>query len=123
MSKLYHDDRTLRKILRNASLFLLIIVPSSYGLFRAHPLIVGPQITVISPQDGESVASTTFQISGTVKRSTAIYLQGKPITVNEKGAFTETLIAVPPYTILVLVATDKYGATTTKTLRVIPKKY
>lgn len=100
---------------------MLIVIPALYGLFRAYPIIMGPQIAVTYPKDGQEVASTTFQISGNIKRSTAIYLQGKPITVDEKGDFTETLIAIPPYTILVLVATDKYGATTTKTLRVIPR--
>ncbi len=114
----FHD---LRKQLETAFVLILFLVAVGYGLFRAYPLIVGPTITIITPQDGAFVASSTFQVSGIVKRAKEITLQGRPITINDKGEFNELLVATSPYTILILVATDKYGATITKTLRVIPR--
>jgi hypothetical protein len=103
--------------------FVICIVLSAvtYGLFRAYPLVVGPKITIVNLKDGDTVPDTTFTLSGNVVRAREITLQGKPITIDDHGDFKETLVAAPPYTILVLVATDKYGATETKTLRVIPK--
>lgn len=97
---------------------LLTIV---YGIFRAYPLVAGPSITVYSPADGDYVASTTFEVSGQVKRANVITVQGKPITIDTEGHFSETLVAQTPYTILVLVATDSYGETVSETLRVIPQ--
>lgn len=113
--------RDLRKQLELALLGLLVIASLSYGAFRAYPLIAGPTIAVYNPQDGDYVASTTFEISGIVKRANVITLQGKPITIDTEGHFRETLVAHAPYTILVLVATDAYGETVSKTLRVIPQ--
>jgi hypothetical protein len=114
----YYD---LRKRLELALLGLLVLVAVLYGAFRAYPLVAGPSITIYNPHDGDYVASTTFEISGLVKRANVITLQGKPITIDTEGHFTETLAAHAPYTILVLVAKDAYGETVSKTLRVIPQ--
>jgi hypothetical protein len=113
----YYD---LRKRIELALLGSLVLVAVGYGAFRAYPLIAGPSITVYAPHDGDYVASTTFEVSGLVKRATIIRLQGRPITIDTEGRFTETLVAQYPYTILVLEAEDAYGETVTKTLQVIP---
>lgn len=100
---------------------LLILIAILYGGFRAYPLLAGPKITIYSPKDGETVASSTFQITGVVTRIKEITIQGRPITIDTEGHFSETLIPQEPYTIIVLTATDNYGAKITKTLRVIPR--
>ena len=111
----------LRKRLEIGLLVGLALVTITYGAFRAYPLIAGPSITIYSPADGDYVASTTFEVSGQVKRANVITLQGIPITIDTEGHFSETLVAQAPYTILVLVATDSYGETISKTLRVVPQ--
>lgn len=114
----FHD---LRKQIEIYLVAILLLSAIGYGIFRAYPLLTGPKIAITNLKDGDTVASTTFQVSGVVTRAKEITLQGKPITIDDHGKFTETLVATRPYTILVLVATDKYGATEEKTLRVIPK--
>jgi hypothetical protein len=89
----YYD---LRKRLELALLGLLVLVAVLYGAFRAYPLVAGPSITIYNPHDGDYVASTTFEISGLVKRANVITLQGKPITIDTEGHFTETLAAHAP---------------------------
>ncbi len=89
-------------------------------MFRAVPLLSGPSIEVYSLKDGEKVASTTFEISGRALRAKEITLQGKPISVNTEGYFTERLVASSPYTIIVLVATDRYGRREIKKLNLMP---
>ena len=111
----------LRKQLELYLAGFLIVIALLYGGFRAYPLIAGPKITIYSPKDGEIVASSTFQISGIVFRAKEITIQGRPITIDTEGHFSETLISQEPYTIIVLTAIDNYGARVTKTLRVIPK--
>jgi len=114
----YYD---LRKRLELALLVALALVAIAYGAFRAYPLIAGPSIVIYNPQDGDYVASTTFEISGRVMRANIITLQGRPITIDTEGHFTETLVPQAPYTILILVAQDAYGETVSKILRVIPQ--
>lgn len=116
---LEHYD--LRKKIEFYLLGGLILISLIYGGFRAYPLITGPTITIYNPQDGDTVASTTFELSGKVSRVKEITVQGRLIPIGTDGHFTEILIAEAPYTILIISATDFYGATVTKTLRVIPK--
>lgn len=114
----YYD---MRKRLELAFLVLLGVGALIYGAFRAYPLVAGPSITIYNPREGDYVASSTFEISGQVKRANIITLQGRPITIDTEGHFKETLVAQFPYTILVVVATDAYGTSVTETLRVIPQ--
>lgn len=116
--KPYYD---LRKRIEIGLLVGMAVIALVYGMFRAYPLVAGPSITVYNPADGDYVASTTFEVSGRVKRANVITLQGRPITIDTEGHFSETLVAQAPYTILVLVATDSYGETVSKTLRVVPQ--
>jgi hypothetical protein len=100
---------------------LLVILAVLYGCFRAYPLIAGPAIKIYNPHDGDTVASTTFELSGEVKRVKEITINGRPIPIGTDGNFTEIMIAQYPYSILVITATDFYGATVVKTLHVTPR--
>lgn len=111
----------LRKKLETYFIIGLISVAVAYGIYRAYPLALGPSIEIISPIDGDIVPSGTFQVIGNAKRAKVITLQGRPITIDTDGGFIETLVASPPYTTVVMTATDNYGKTITKTLRVIPE--
>jgi hypothetical protein len=114
-----HTD--VRKRLEIGFIILLVILSLGYGGFRAYPLLIGPSIVIYNPHDGDHVASTTFELSGQVSRVKEITVQGRQIPISTDGHFTEILMAQYPYTILVITATDFYGATITKTLRVIPE--
>lgn len=112
----------LRKQLELYLVGFLVLIAFIYGGFRAYPLLIGPSVTVYSPHDGDIVASSTFQISGIALRVKELTLQGRPITIDTDGYFSEILIPQRPYTVIVITATDAYGAHSTKTLNVIPEK-
>jgi hypothetical protein len=116
------DHKDLRKKIELYSIILLVVLSVGYGLFRAYPLLEGPEITIYSPEEGDKVSNKTFELSGKVSRVKEVTIQGRPIPIGTDGHFTETLIADSPYTILILTATDYYGKTITKTLRVSPEK-
>lgn len=112
----------LRKKLETYGIIILVAIALCYGGFKTYPLIIGPTITIYNPRDGDTVSSSTFEISGQVSRVKEITLQGRPVPIGTDGHFTEILIAQFPYTVIVLTATDFYGKTITKTLRVKPEK-
>jgi hypothetical protein len=99
----------------------LVIVAILYGGWRAYPLLSGPEITILSPHNGDIVASTTFQVLGRVSHVKNISLQGRPIPVDKEGNFAEIIVAQSPYTVIVITATDFYDKTVTKTLQVTPR--
>ena len=110
-----------RKKLERYGLITLVCATFLYGGFRVYPLLAGPSITIYNPRDGDSVASTTFELSGRALRVREITVQGRAIPIGTDGHFTETLTAQTPYTILVISAIDFYGKAVTKTLRVKPE--
>lgn len=112
--------KTTREQIKVILFTTLFVVALAYGLSRAYPLLAGAKIIVNYPNDGDIVASTTFEISGKVTRAKEIKIQGKPVTIDTEGNFSEALVASEPYTIIVLEATDKYNGKIVKTLRVIP---
>jgi hypothetical protein len=114
----YTDTR--KKIERYAIVFL-VCISLGYGAFRVYPLLAGPSIVLYSPKDGDTVASTTFEVSGRVSRVKEITVQGRSIPIGTDGNFAELLVAQKPYSIVVISATDFYGKTITKTFRVIPE--
>ena len=114
----YYD---LRKKIELYLISTLILIAIVYGGFKSYPLLAGPSVIIVDPHDGDTVASTTFFISGKVKRVKEITIQGRQIPIDTNGEFKEILVAQTPYTILIIHATDFYGATITKTVRVIPK--
>jgi hypothetical protein len=116
-----NQDVTLPKKISQYSIGFLVIISLLYGCFRAYPLIAGPSVIIYNPHDGDTVASTTFEISGQVSRVKEITIQGRPIPIGTDGHFAEVIMAQAPYSILVITATDFYGKSITKTLRVLPK--
>jgi hypothetical protein len=113
----HYDIRKKLEMIFVMFLFLFAVV---YAIYRVYPVLTGPSLIVYYPTESDYVASTTFELSGKVSRVKEITLQGRPIPIDTDGHFKELLVANPPYTILVLTATDFYGKTVTKTLRVIP---
>ncbi len=116
---LEHEDTTRK--LEKYFIWALVLIALLYGGFRAYPLLNGPVITLYTPGDGDIVASTSFEVSGKVSRVKEITIQGRPVPIDTEGHFKELLVASPPYTILVITATDFYGASVTKTVSVIPQ--
>jgi hypothetical protein len=115
----YND---VRKKIEFYTVGFLVLISLLYGGWRAYPLISGASITVYNPQDGDTVASTTFELSGQVSKVREITVQGRLIPIETDGHFREILMAQYPYTTIIITATDFYGKTVTKTLRVAPQK-
>ena len=101
---------------------ILIILTISYGVWRAFPLILGTSITVSYPKDFDTVASSSFQISGRVVRATELKIQGKTVSTDTDGNFNEILVASKPYTLVVLEAKGKYNENIVKSITVVPAK-
>jgi hypothetical protein len=115
------DHLDIRKKIELYFIAILVIISLCYGGFKMYPLIAGPKITIYNPHDGDTVSNKTFEISGKVSRVKEITIQGRPIPIGTDGHFAEILTAQSPYSILVITATDFYGATITKTIRVLPQ--
>ena len=99
--------------------FILSILIIIYTFYKISDYFIGPKLTIISPIDGQTVNEETFFVKGNIKNVKEIKLNGREINIDEKGNFKEELITHSPITIIVINATDRYGKTLEKILKVV----
>lgn len=106
---------------KKSLLILLGIVFILYCLFQARFLILGPQVSVTSPQDGEIVTSPLVVMRGLARNAAWISLNGGQIFTNEDGLWEEKLIVSPGTSIMTVTVRDRWGRERSKTTRIIFK--
>jgi hypothetical protein len=99
------------KILLSVIIFLLIL---GYGLFQARNIIIGPELTILTPKNGDNVTNPLVTVTGVATNITRISLDDRQIFVDNKGNFSEKLLVPSGYTIIKVAAQDKFGRTTQK---------
>ena len=99
-------------MVRRAAVIVLVIL-IGYGVLKALPLLEGPQIRLTSPEQGQSFAGGSVRISGVAAHTQDLSLNGSPLLIDPKGAFSTTLVLPPGGAILTLTATDRFGKSET----------
>ena len=101
-----------KKIIRAAVFTFAILILAGYATFAMHDFILGPSLTVIEPANGSTFsdpAVKSIKIKGVVKRIQDISLNGRSITIDDKGNFDETVLLAPGYNVFTFVVKDKFG--------------
>lgn len=97
-----------------ASLIILFLFILSYAFYVSHDLIFGVkiknvQIDSIEAKEGMLVDHSDIKISGTAKNAVNITLNGREISVDDKGNWNETVALLNGYNIISVVAKDRFG--------------
>lgn len=103
-----------------AFLILLFLI-GGYILFQSRNIIIGPTITLDEEYSGRTLESPTIQINGTAKNIAHISLNGNPIFTDENGRFEEELLVSPGYSIMTIIASDRFDRTTKEVIELIYK--
>mgnify|MGYP001565590123 CR=1 FL=1 len=99
----------IHKLLKTFTLTLGVIIVLGYGLFATHDFVSGPSIAITEPANGSTFPASSIHIRGVVKRIQDITLNGRSITIDDKGNFNEAVLLAPGYNIFTLIARDKFG--------------
>lgn len=109
----------IHRLLKIATFFTVALVVVGYALFATHDFILGPTITISEPQNGSTFTQPDTYIHGQVLRIQDITLNGRSITIDDKGNFDEAILLSPGYNIFELVAKDKFGRSRTVRLELV----
>ena len=106
---------------------LIIFLVSAFGIgiyayLQSREFLRGPQITIISPKDGETFEEYVVIIEGLAQNVAYISLNDAAIFVDSKGNFKEKLLLLPGYNILSIKAEDRFGKRVEKTLELVYKE-
>ena len=99
----------IHKLLKITAYTVAILIVLGYGIFATHDFILGPTISLSEPKNGSMFTHPDIRIRGIVQRIQDITLNGRPITIDDKGNFNEAVLLAPGYNIFELVAHDKFG--------------
>ncbi len=97
-------------------LFLLLIL---YFLFQARFLVLGPQITISTPRDGQEVSNPVVTATGQVRNAAWISLNGRQIFTDEDGRWEEKLIVAEGLSIMTVRVRDRFGREKEESVRII----
>jgi len=92
-----------------------------YILFQARFLILGPQVSIHTPEDAQMVDDPLLTISGKASNIAWISLNDRQIYVDEEGFFSEKLLLSPGTSIITVNVRDRFGREHEESVRVILK--
>jgi hypothetical protein len=103
---------TLGFVLKTVSILLLSSFIIGYVLFQARSFLNGPVITL---EGADTVVHTerTITLHGTAYNIVKLTLNGREITTDKDGLFSEQLVLEKGYSITTLEAYDRFGRRTT----------
>ncbi|MFA5744725.1 MAG: hypothetical protein WC887_00705 [Candidatus Paceibacterota bacterium] len=95
---------------------LLAII--GYGSIEAWPLIAGPSLSILSPENNAPFSDGIVTIKGNAARAAALSINGASVSHEGNGDFSSTLTFPHGSSILTFVATDRFGrkVATTRTI-------
>ena len=99
----------------------LSVVFVLYCLFQARFIILGPQVSITSPEDGETLASSIVLVTGKAHNAAWISLNGRQIFTDENGLWEEKLIVSPGTSIMSVTVRDRFGRESEESVRIIFK--
>ena len=101
--------RDFKKILKFIVLSLFFIFIIVYAFFRSRELIFGVKIKNISLENGKTYMESVQNITGIAKNAVELSLNGREISIDKDGNFSENIALLSGYNIISIEAEDKFG--------------
>lgn len=103
-----------------AAVIIVIAAGLLYFIYRtSRAYLSGPSITITAPSDYAAFSTSTVTITGIALRIQDITLDGRSITIDYNGNFSEAVLLLPGYNIETIAAHDQFGHMTQKRLELV----
>ncbi len=100
--------RDSKKFLKSVCLGIFFLFIIMYALFRSQDLIFGMRIKNVNIEDGATFTESNIEITGNAKNAINLSLNGREISVDQSGNWSETIALLPGYNIISIKAKDKF---------------
>jgi hypothetical protein len=104
----------MRKIISKLTLVTILLgtlVAGFLGLivYNMKDMVFGANFTVIAAADGSTVDSTYIPITGTAKHAKQMTINGRIVSIDRQGNFSDGVILSPGYNIVEVAQRDQFG--------------
>lgn len=114
----HHNSKKILKIFALALLFIFIII---YTFFNSRDLILGVKIKNVEIARNAENGINIVKITGNAKNAKSLTLNGREISIDQAGNFSETIVLLVGYNIITIKAVDKFGYSDEKDYKLIGK--
>ena len=116
-----NQAKKILKIILVSVFFIFIVI---FVFFNTKDLIIGVKIKNVTidnlpAQTNMKVPDNVVKVTGIAKNAVKLNLNGREISVDQKGNFDETIALFPGYNIINIKAQDKFGKSDEKNYQLI----
>lgn len=114
------DGKKMVKVIGFSIFFLFVII---YAIFISRDLISGVKIRDVNLIDGSTHTESVIKVTGNAEHAIKLTLNGREISVDQEGNFSETIALLLGYNIINITAQDKFGYMDEKNYQLIYKDH
>lgn len=119
MPSLFNTRTNNRKILKLFFITISVVIIIGYAFWRSLNYTKGPSLIISFPPNNSATSSRTLIIYGQAERVNNVSLNGRSITIDENGNFSEYMALFPGVNIFSLSASDQFQRQVKKELTVM----
>lgn len=102
-------NQNAKKTIKVAGMSVFFILILGYAFFVSRDLIFGIKIKDVNLESGSTITERVVKVNGNAKNAIKLTLNGREISIDERGNFDETIALIPGYNIVNVTAQDKFG--------------
>ncbi len=87
--------------------------------YNTKDLFLGAPLSVSTVLDGTTVTDSFLPISGSARHASRIEINGRIVSIDKSGKFTDGVVLSPGYNIVEIVQQDKFGKEKHKTFHLV----
>ena len=112
-------ERTPKLIVSIVIIVLAAIGLGIYAYFQSEEFLRGPILVIEEPRNGLTATTSRVAVQGFAHNVSFLTLNGRPIFTDELGRFKESVLLEEGYSIMTLVARDRFGHSIEKRLELV----
>ena len=112
-------NNNVKKIVKIGGLSIFFILIIIYAIIGSRDLIWGVKIRNVNLVNGATITENIIKLTGNAKNAINLTLNGREISVDQSGNFSETIALLSGYNIINIKAKDKFGYVDEKNYQLI----
>ena len=102
-------DQDVKKIVKIGLLVILFLFITIYAIYNTKNLVFGVKIKNVNIERGKEDEINVVKMTGNAKNAKTLTLNGREISIDQKGDFSESIVLLSGYNIIELKAEGKFG--------------
>jgi len=115
-----HRNTSMKQLTLKSGIVLTLVIGifALVGYTMRDRILGTPLVVAIAP-NGAALTNPFLPITGVARHARNLTVNGRKLTIDRTGAFTDEIVLSPGYNIIEISLTDQFGGQKTKTYEVV----